>query len=69
MTECVFALSGTGENREGIHYYFADLLTAEMMLGTRLDDRTVVTQMFEKTLEIYRLSALCLQRALSLASH
>jgi len=50
MTECVFASSGAGEKRGSIHYDFADLLTAEMMVGKRLE--AVVTKMFEKTLDV-----------------
>jgi hypothetical protein len=52
MTECVFTSSGAGEKRGSIHYDFADLLTAEMMVGKRLDDEAVVTKMFEKTLDL-----------------
>jgi hypothetical protein len=52
MTECVFASSGPGEKRGSIHYDFADLLTAEMMVGKRLDDEPAVTKMFEATLDL-----------------
>jgi len=52
MTECVFASASVGEKRGSIHYDFADLLTAEMMVGKRLDDEGVVTKMFEKTLDL-----------------
>ena len=33
---------------------FADYVTAEMMVGTRLDDNVVVTQMMEKTLNLVK---------------
>jgi hypothetical protein len=52
ITEFVFASSGLGEKRGSIHYDFADLLTAEMMVGKRLDDEAVVTKMFENTLDL-----------------
>ena len=52
MTQCVFASAGAGEKRGSIHYDFADFLTAEMMVGKRLDDEAVVTKMFEKTLDL-----------------
>lgn len=51
MIECVFA-STVGEKRGNIHYEFADYIVAEMMVGTRLDDSVVVTQMMEKTLKL-----------------
>ncbi len=53
MTNCVFA-STLGEKRGNIHYAFADYVTAEMMVGTRLDDNVVVTQMMEKTLNLVK---------------
>jgi hypothetical protein len=53
MTECVFA-STLGEQKGNIHYTFADLITAEIGVGTRLDDNVVVTQMMEKTLELVK---------------
>ena len=52
MSECVFASSGPGEKRGGIHYDFADLITAEMMVGKRIDDERAVNGMFEKTLDL-----------------
>jgi hypothetical protein len=54
MTECVFASSAVEEKRGDIHYTFADYITAEMMVGTRLDDNVVVTQMMEKTLNLVK---------------
>jgi hypothetical protein len=54
MTECVFASSTVEAKRGDIHYAFADYITAEMMVGTRLDDNVVVTQMMEKTLHLVK---------------
>jgi hypothetical protein len=54
MTECVFASSTVEEKRGDIHYTFADYIAAEMMVGTRLDDNVVVTQMMEKTLNLVK---------------
>jgi hypothetical protein len=50
MTECVFTSSSVGEKRGEIHYSFADYITAEMLVGTRLDDMVVVPEMMEKML-------------------
>jgi hypothetical protein len=36
------------------HYEFADLITAEMMVGKRIDDEATVTEMFEKTLHLVK---------------
>jgi hypothetical protein len=38
----------------GIHYELADLMTAEMMVGGRLDDGATVTMMMEKTLDLVK---------------
>ncbi len=51
MTESFFA-STIGEKLGDVHYAFADHITAEMMVGTRLDDHAVVTQMMEKTVKL-----------------
>jgi hypothetical protein len=53
MTECVF-VSSVGQKKGEIHYTFADLIAAEMGVGTRLDDNVVVAQMMEKTLNLVR---------------
>jgi hypothetical protein len=50
MTECVF-MSSRGEKRGNLHYDFADLITAEMMVGTRLDDSAVAVQMMDNMLK------------------
>jgi hypothetical protein len=42
------------EKRGTIHYEFADLITAEMMVGKRIDDEATVTEMFEKTLHLMK---------------
>lgn len=51
MTECTFA-SIIGQQKGSIRYDFGDLIAAEMMVGTRLDDNLVVTQMMEQTLNL-----------------
>jgi len=53
MTNSVFA-STVGQKRGNIHYAFADYITAEMTVGTRLDDNVFVTQMMEKTLSLVK---------------
>ena len=53
MSECVFA-SSVGQKKGDIHYTFADLITAEIGVGTRLDNNVIVTQMMEKTLSLVR---------------
>ena len=53
MTDSVFAAT-VGQKRGNIHYAFADYISAEMMVGTRLDDNVVVTQMMEKTLSLVK---------------
>ena len=53
MTECVFA-SSLGKQKGNIQYTFADLITAEIGVGTRLDDNVVVTRMMEKTLDLVK---------------
>ncbi len=53
MTDCVF-LSSIGQKRDSLHYSFANTITAEIMVGGRLDDETVVTQMMEKTLDLVK---------------
>ncbi len=52
MTECVFASSGPGEKRGSVHYEFADLITAEMMVRKRIDDEALVNEMFMKMLDL-----------------
>jgi hypothetical protein len=52
MTECVFTSSGPGEKRGSVHYEFADLITAEMMVGKRIDDEALVNEMFVKMLDL-----------------
>jgi hypothetical protein len=42
----------TGRETRGIHHDFADLITAEMLVGKRIDDGAVVNDMFEKTLDL-----------------
>jgi len=53
MTDCVF-LSSIGETRGSLHYDFSDLITAEMLVGTRLDDSVVVVQMMETMLDFVK---------------
>jgi hypothetical protein len=53
MIECVFAVS-LGHKRGDVHYAFADYITAEMMVGTRLDDAVVVTEMMNKMLKLVK---------------
>jgi hypothetical protein len=52
MTECVFASSGPGEKRGSVQYEFADLITAEMMVGKPIDDEALVNEMFVKMLDL-----------------
>ncbi len=52
MTECVFTSSGPGEKRGSVQYEFADLITAEMMVGRRIDDEALVNEMFVKMLNL-----------------
>jgi len=53
MTDSVFAAT-VGQKRGNIPYAFADYITAEMMVGTRLDDNVIVPQMMEKTLSLVK---------------
>lgn len=53
MPDCIFA-SILGTKRGNIHYPFADYITAEMMVGGRLDDNTVVPEMMDKTLKLVK---------------
>jgi hypothetical protein len=53
MTECVFA-SILGQQKGSVHYTFADLIAAEIGVGTRIDNNAVVTQMMEKTLNLVK---------------
>jgi glycyl-tRNA synthetase beta subunit len=53
MTECVFA-SITGQQRGSIHYTFADLIAAEIGVGSRIDDSVLVNDMMEKTLNLVK---------------
>jgi hypothetical protein len=50
-SECVFA-SAVGRKKGDIHFWFADIIAAEMMEGTRIDDAGVVNSMMEKTLAL-----------------
>lgn len=52
LNECVFLSSDPEENRGSLHYQFADLIAAEMMVGGRLDDAAVVNEMMRKTLDL-----------------
>jgi hypothetical protein len=51
MTECVF-LSSLGQKKGSLHYTFADLIAAEIGVGTRIDNSIVVNDMMEKTLNL-----------------
>jgi hypothetical protein len=53
MTECVFA-SIIGDKRGDVHYTFADYITAEMMVGTMLDNEVVVKEMMKKMLDLVK---------------
>ena len=53
MDECVF-LSSVGRKRGEVHYGFADLITAEIGAGTRLDNEVAIQQMMEKTLDLVK---------------
>jgi hypothetical protein len=54
MTECVFVYT-FGERRDSIHYEFADYIAIEMMVGAKLDDCVVVTEMMKRTLHLVTL--------------
>jgi hypothetical protein len=51
MTECVFA-SILGQKKGSVHYLFADLIAAEIGVGTRIDNSAVVNDMMENTLKL-----------------
>ena len=51
MTDSIFAAT-LGDKRGDIHYSFYDYITAEMMVGGRLDDHVVVTRMIDRTLNL-----------------
>jgi hypothetical protein len=53
MTECVFA-SIIGQQRGSIHYTFADLIAAEIGVGSRIDNSVVVNDMMDKTLNLVK---------------
>jgi hypothetical protein len=53
MTDCIFA-STAGEKIGDVHYAFADYVTAEMMVGGRLDDPTIVNSMMENMLNLVK---------------
>jgi hypothetical protein len=53
MSDCIFA-SIAGEKIGEVHYAFADYVTAEMMVGGRLDDVTVVNSMMESMLNLVK---------------
>jgi hypothetical protein len=53
MTECVFA-SILGQRKDSIHYTFADLIAAEIGVGSRIDNSVVVNDMMEKTLNLVK---------------
>jgi len=54
MNDSIFA-SAIGTKHSDIHYAFADYITAEIMVGGRLDDAVVVPQMMEKQLNLVKL--------------
>jgi len=51
IPDCVF-VDSIGIQFGNVHYAFADLIAVEMMVGTRLDDITVVKQMFDRTFDL-----------------
>jgi len=53
MNECVFA-SILGQQKGNLHYTFADLIAAEIGVGTRIDNSVVVNDMMEKTLNLVK---------------
>jgi hypothetical protein len=53
MTDCIFA-SALGQRKGSVHYPFADYIAAEMMVGTRIDNAVVVTDMMNKTLALVK---------------
>ena len=53
ITECVFA-SILGQRKGDIHYAFADMIAAEIGVGTRIDNDVVVNDMMEKTLTLVK---------------
>jgi glycyl-tRNA synthetase beta subunit len=53
MTECVF-LSSFGQKKGSLHYTFADLIAAEIGVGTRIDNTSVVNDMMENTLTLVK---------------
>jgi len=52
INDCVFLSSNPDEDRSNLHYDFADLITAEMMVGGRLDNLAVVNEMMNKMLDL-----------------
>ena len=53
ITECVFA-SIRGQRKGDIHYAFADMIAAEIGVGTRIDNGVAVNDMMEKTLNLVK---------------
>jgi hypothetical protein len=53
MTECPFA-SILGQQKGSIHYTFADLIAAEIGVGSRIDNSEAVNDMMEKTLNLVK---------------
>ncbi len=53
ITECVFA-SILGQRKGDIHYAFADMIAAEIGVGTRIDNGVAVNDMMEKTLTLVK---------------
>ena len=51
LNECVFA-SFLGEKRSDIRYDFADITAAEIGVGGKIDNNTVVSEMTQKTLAL-----------------
>lgn len=53
ITECVFA-SILGQRKGDIHYAFADMIAAEIGVGTRIDNGVAVNDMMENTLNLVK---------------
>jgi hypothetical protein len=53
IPECMFA-SILGQRKGDIHYAFADMIAAEIGVGTRIDNDVAVNDMMEKTLTLVK---------------
>jgi hypothetical protein len=53
ITECVFA-SILGQRKGDIHYAFADMIAAEIGVGSRIDNGVAVNDMMENTLNLVK---------------